>query len=123
MINVRTNLDRVQNEIIVIQRNLLCHKALFSTGPIYQFLGLDKGINVNSTLLFVDSFLSSYEAYFMRGLLKKKKHKLARSVYICYINDVLSFKNSKIGSHYYSILVISDFRDPLIVIIVIIFTK
>jgi hypothetical protein len=66
----------------------------------YSTVGIP--VSINSALLFVYSFLSSYEAYFMRGLLKKKNHKLARSVYICYINDVLSFNNSKFGSHCWS---------------------
>ena len=56
-------------------------------------------MGTNSATFLVDLFLYSYEAYFIQGLLKNNERKVARSVNFtfCYIDDVLSLNNSKLG--------------------------
>jgi hypothetical protein len=56
-------------------------------------------MGTNSATFLVDLFLYSYEAYFIQGLLKNNEKKVARSFNFtfCYIDDVLSLNNSKLG--------------------------
>jgi hypothetical protein len=56
-------------------------------------------MGTNSATFLVDLFLYSYEAYFIQGLLKNNEKKVARSFNFtfCYIDDVLSLINSKLG--------------------------
>jgi hypothetical protein len=56
-------------------------------------------MGTNSATFLVDLFLYSYEAYFIQGLLKNNEKKVALSVNFtfCYIDDVLSLNNSKLG--------------------------
>jgi hypothetical protein len=76
-------------------------------------------MGTNCAPLLADLFLHSYEADFIRGLLKKNEKKLAiaRSFNftLCYIDDVLSLNNSRFGDfvdHIYPIeLEIKDTTD------------
>ena len=75
-------------------------------------------MSTNCAPLFADfSFLYSYEADFIQGLLKKKEKKLARSFNFTfrYIDDVLSLNNSSFGDFVDSIypieLEIKDTKD------------
>ena len=67
--------------------------------------------------LLADLYLYSYETDFIQGPLKKNEQKLARSFnfMFCYIDDVLSLNNSRLGDfvdHIYPIAVeIKDTRD------------
>ena len=56
-------------------------------------------MGTNSATFLVDLFLYSYEAYFIQGLLKNNEKKVALSFNFtfCYIDDVLSLNNSKLG--------------------------
>jgi hypothetical protein len=64
---------------------------------VFSTVGIPMGNNCATFL--VDLFLYSYEAYFIQGLLKNNEKKVARSFnfMFCYIHDVLSLNNSKLG--------------------------
>ena len=56
-------------------------------------------MSTNCAPLLADLFLYLYEAHFIQGLLMKNHKKIALSFYstFCYIDDVLSISNSKLG--------------------------
>ena len=64
---------------------------------VFSTVGIPMGTNCATFL--VDLSLYSYEAYFIQGLLKNNEKKVARSFnfMFCYIDDVLSLNNSKLG--------------------------
>ncbi len=63
-----------------------------------QTVGIPMG--TNCAPLLADLFLYSYEADFIQELLKKNEKKLARSFnfMFCYIDDVLSLNNFRLGN-------------------------
>ena len=69
--------------------------VMFSRRVFQQTVGIPTG--TNCAPLFTDLFLYSYMEDFIQGLLKKIEKKLARSFNFTfrYIEDVLSFNNSK----------------------------
>ena len=71
--------------------------AMFGGHVFQQTVGISMG--TNCAPLLADLFLYSYEADFIRGLLKKNEKKLARSFNFTfrYIDDVLSLNNSRFG--------------------------
>jgi hypothetical protein len=91
--------------------------VIFGGRVFQQTVGMPMG--TNCAPLLADLFLHSYEADFIRGLLKKNEKKLAiaRSFNftLCYIDDVLSLNNSRFGDfvdHIYPIeLEIKDTTD------------
>ena len=56
-------------------------------------------MGTNCAPLLADLFLNSYEADFIKGLLRKNEKKLARSFNVTsrYIDGVLSLNNSRLG--------------------------
>jgi hypothetical protein len=89
--------------------------AIFGGRVFQQTVGIPMG--TNCAPLLADLFLYSYEADFIRGLLKKNEKKIARSFNFTfrYIDDVLSLYNSRFGDfvdHIYPIeLEIKDTTD------------
>ena len=65
-------------------------------------------MGTNCAPLLVDWFLYSYEAYFIQGLLKKNEKKLACyfNFTFCYIDDIVSLNNSRLGDFVDSIYLI-----------------
>ena len=89
--------------------------VMFGGCVFQQTVGIPMG--TNCAPLLTDTFLYSYEADFIQGLLKKNEKKLARSFNFTfrYIDDVLSLNNSRFGDfvdHLYPIeLEIKDTTD------------
>ena len=81
---------------------LLCYQN-FSETDIIKMFGFHQTVDMlmgtNCTPLLTDLFHDSIEAYFIQGLRKKIKKKLARPINctFCYIDDVLSLSISKFG--------------------------
>jgi hypothetical protein len=71
--------------------------VMFGGRVFQQTGGIPMG--ANCVLLLTDTFLYSYEADFIQGLLKKNGKKLARSFNFTfhYMDDVLSLNNSRFG--------------------------
>jgi hypothetical protein len=71
--------------------------AMFGGRVLQQTVGIPMG--TNCAPLLTDLFFYSYEADFIRGLLKKNEKKLAQSFNFTfhYIDDVLSLNNSRFG--------------------------
>jgi hypothetical protein len=88
---------------------------MFGGCVFQQTVGIPMG--TNCAPLLTDTFLYSYEADFIQGLLKKNEKKQARSFNFTfrYIDDVLSLNNSRFGDfvdHLYPIeLEIKDTTD------------
>ena len=74
--------------------------VMFGGGVFQQTVGIP--MDTNCAPLLTDLFLYSYEADFIKGLLKKHKKKLARSFNLTfrYIDVVLSRKNSMFGDFF-----------------------
>ena len=71
--------------------------VMFGGRVFQQTVGIPMG--TNCVPLLTDTFLYSYEADFIQGLLKKNGKELARSFNFTfrYIDDVLSLNNSRFG--------------------------
>ena len=71
--------------------------VMFGGRVFQQTVGIP--MDTNCAPVLIDLFLYSYEAYCIKGLLKKNEKKLARSFNFTfrYIDDVLSLNNSRFG--------------------------
>ena len=71
--------------------------AIFGGRVFQQTDGIPMGTNCGP--LLADLFLNSYEADFIKGLLRKNEKKLSRSFNFTsrYIDGVLSLNNSRLG--------------------------
>ena len=71
----------------------------FGGRVLQQTIGIPMG--TNCVLLFVDSFLHTYEVNFLQGLLKNTDRKLAQTFNSSfrYIDDILSLNNYRFGDY------------------------
>jgi hypothetical protein len=78
----------------------LCNIFDMVGGRVFQqTVGIPMG--TNCAHLLTDSFLYSYEAHFIQGIVKNNKKKLIRSFNFTfrYTDDVLLLNNSKFGDY------------------------